>query len=102
MKQISAPTKPYVFHLEQVCRLIENGAVFVAIEFNPHGKALRNGNNMIHKASLRIKDGGEMSIELIDGTIVPLLGVRLADYRRLWRVWSGLPTDRERMAMKWR
>ena len=90
---------PFVMHLERVCRLIELGARFAAVEFNPNSDA---DGRMIGNVGLRITDGGGVSLVMIDGSSVGAFGMTLANYKKLWRCWqNGTPTEAQRGAMRW-
>lgn len=93
---------PFVMHLERVCRLIDMGAKFRVIEVNPNCDLERVRHSLIKDVGLQIRDGGDVSAILLDGSIVCGFGLSLANYKKVWRAWqNGVPTEAQRRAVRW-
>lgn len=96
------PGVPFVMHLERVCRLIDMGAHFGAIEFHPYSDLGDIRGTIVRNVALRICDGGGVSITTPDGISISAFGLALSNYKRLWRIWqNGIPTDAQRAMVKW-
>lgn len=85
---------PFVMHLERVCRLIEMGQDFT-IEFHPHSDLPSSVRGMVvKKMGLRILEDGDVLMLPIGGGQTMMLGMKLANYRKIWRCWqNGTPTE---------
>lgn len=93
---------PFVMHLERVCRLIDMGAQFGAIEFNPNSDLGDVRNTLVKEIGLAIRDGGSVSLIASNGMPVSALGLRLGNYKRVWRIWqNGIPSEAQRRAVRW-
>ena len=77
---------PFVMHLERVCRLIDMGARFGAIEFHPYSDLSRVRGTIVQNVVIRICDGGGVSITTPDGISISAFGLALSNYKRLWRI----------------
>lgn len=93
---------PFLMHLERVCRLIEKGAEFV-IEFNPCSDIAPMLGRVMERVRLRIEEGGDVTVLARGGSEgYRLLGLTLANYKRLWRCWqNGTPTTAQRRSKPW-
>ena len=93
---------PFIMHLERVCRLIEMGATFT-VEFNPCSDIPRLYTDLLKGAKLRIHEDGDVSVHMNGSSIgVRLLGMTLANYKKLWRCWqNGVPVDAQRRSTRW-
>lgn len=93
---------PFLMHLERVCRLIEKGAEFV-IEFNPCSDLPALLGEIMEHVKLRIHEDGAVSVRVGPKDIAfNLLGLTLANYKRLWRCWqNGTPTTAQRRRRPW-
>lgn len=88
-------------HLERVVRLIEMGAKFT-IEFNPCSDVGEIRERLIREVALRIRDGGDVAMVMLDGSTVVNFGMKLANYKKVWRCWqNGIPADPARRAASW-
>lgn len=93
---------PFVMHLERVCRLVDMGARFAVIEFNPNSDLGKVRNKLLKEVGLRIREGGDVSMVMLDDSVVTGFGLRLGNYKRIWRIWqNGEPTEEQRRAVKW-
>lgn len=93
---------PFVMHLERVCQLIDMGQTFI-VEFNPNSDVAHGGMLIVRGVRLRIRDGGDITMESVDGSQKIDLGMSLANYKLLWRCWqNGEPQDVLRIATWWR
>ena len=93
---------PFIMHLERVCRLIEMGARFGVIEFNPASDLGKVRDTLIKEIGLAIHDGGSVSMIALNGTGISGFGLTLANYKRVWRIWqNGIPTEDQRRAVRW-
>lgn len=93
---------PFVMHLERVCQLIEMGQTFV-VEFNPNSDIAHGGMLIVRGVRLLIHEGGDITMESMDGLQKIDLGMSLANYKWLWRCWqNGEPQDVQRKATRWR
>ena len=93
---------PFQMHLERVCRLIEMGASFT-IEFNPFSDLPGLVGDVIQGVKLRIHEDGDVSVHM-QGTAIglKLLGLNLANYKKLWRCWqNGVPPLAQRRKTRW-
>lgn len=94
---------PFVMHLERVCRIIDMGAKFGVVEFNPYSDLDKVKGATIKDVGLRILDGGDIAIVLSNESVVNAFGLKLSNYKSLWRCWqNGVPTDDQRRATQWR
>ena len=93
---------PFLMHLERVCRLIEKGAEFV-IEFNPCSDLPALLGETMEHVRLRIEEGGDVTVLARGGSEgYRLLGLTLANYKRLWRCGqNGTPTTDQRRRRPW-
>lgn len=93
---------PFLMHLERVCRLIEKGAEFT-IEFNPCSDIAPMLGRVMERVWLRIEEGGDVTVLARGGSEgYRLLGLTLANYKRLWRCWqNGTPTQAQARAARW-
>ena len=93
---------PFLMHLERVCRLIEKGAEFT-IEFNPCSDIAPMLGRVMERVRLRIEEGGDVTVLARGGSEgYRLLGLTLANYKRLWRCWqNGMPTTAQRRRRPW-
>ena len=93
---------PFQMHLERVCRLIELGASFT-IEFNPCSDIPSLFGEVLQGVRLRIHEDGDVSVHMKGSAIgMKLLGLNLANYKKLWRCWqNGAPSVAQRRATRW-
>lgn len=92
---------PFVMHLERVCRLIEMGQRFT-VEFNPTSDVAAAGVTIVQDIRIRIREGGDILMEALNGMQTMDFRMTLANYKRLWRVWqNGMPTEAQRLALRW-
>ena len=93
--------RPFVMHLEKVCRLIEMGQRFT-VEFNPNSDAAAGGMEVIRDVRLSILKGGEVCMQAPSGAGFALFDLTLATYKRVWRCWqNGLPGVVQRRETRW-
>lgn len=94
---------PFVMHLEKVCRLIEMGQTFT-VELHPHSDLpAQLRGRLVRRVGIHILDGGQVTLQTMDGQESIFLGLSLANYKRIWRCWqNGVPTDQARGATAWR
>lgn len=94
---------PYVMPLHRVCQLIEKGELFT-VEFHPVFNSCGEfRGKIIGRLGLHIMDGGAVAVQLLGGSTSMLLGLSLANYNSLWRVWrGGTPYLNQRKQTKWR
>lgn len=95
--------RPFLMHLERLCRLISMGQTFT-VEFHPAltGTGELRGK-VIRHLGLHIMDGGDVAIQLLDAETTIMVGLNLANYKRAWRVWqNGVPSDAQCRATEWR
>lgn len=94
---------PFVMPLHRVCQLIEKGQTFT-VEFHPVFNASGTfRGKIIGRLGLHIMDGGDVAIQLLDGSTTIMTGLTLANYGSLWRVWqNGTPYLAQRKRTKWR
>lgn len=94
---------PFVMHLERLCDLISRGATFT-VEFHPVSdlpQTLRG--KIVKRLGLHILDGGDVAIQLLDASTSIMVGLSLANYKKLWRVWqNGTPSDAQRRGTPWK
>lgn len=95
-------TAPFLMRLERLCQLIEKGAE-VTIEFNPCSDIPAMLGHTMDHVHLRIHEGGDVSVHAKNDTVsFNLLGLTLANYKRLWRCWqNGNPTEAQRRTTPW-
>lgn len=93
---------PFVMHLDRVVQLIEKGQTFT-VEFHPVFNASGQfRGKIIGRLGLHIMDGGDVAIQLMDGTSI-MVGLTLANYGSLWRCWQcGTPYENQRKRTVWR
>lgn len=92
---------PFVMHLERVCRLIEMGQRFT-VEFNPTSDVAAAGVSIVQDIRIRIREGGDILMEALNGMQTLDFRMTLANYKRVWRIWqNGVPTDAQRRTLRW-
>lgn len=94
---------PFVMHLERLCQLIAMGQTFT-VEFHPVSDLpLSLRGKVVKRLGLHILDGGDVAIQLLDDSTSIMVGLSLANYKALWRVWqAGTPSDALRRGTPWR
>lgn len=90
-------------HLEKVCRLIDMGQTFT-VEFHPHGDFPRDlRGRVVKRLGLQLLADGDVALQMIGGGCSMFLGLKLSNYKPLWRCWqNGTPTDAQRRETGWR
>ena len=94
------PDGPYVLHLERVCQLVDRGTA-VTLELNPASDAAMTTDGILPRVLIDIHEGGDVSLHRLGSGDRVFLGLTLANYKRRWRCWVGIPSEAQRRAMKW-
>lgn len=94
--------RPFVMHLEWVCRLVDMGARLGVIEFNPNSDLGKVRDTLVKDVVLRICDGGGVALQMLNGVSISAFGLTLANYKKVWRVWqNGVHTEAMRRSVRW-
>ncbi len=81
--------------------MIEMGQSFV-VESNPHSDVAHSAAARVRKERVRIREGGDVIMETLNGMQTMDFGMSLANYKRVWRCWqNGVPTEAQRRALRW-